>query len=65
MPFVIIAIVVVIAIIIIRMVRIVPQAEAFVIERLGAYKETWGTGLHLLIPFLDRISNKVTKKEIV
>lgn len=61
----IIAVVVIIAIIIIRMVRIVPQAEAFVIERLGAYKETWDTGLHILVPFIDRIANKVTKKEIV
>lgn len=41
------------------------QANVFVIERLGAYKETWDTGLHILIPFIDRVANKVTKKEIV
>ena len=52
-------------IIIIRMIRIVPQAEAYVIERLGSYKETWNTGLHFLAPFIDRVANKVTKKEIV
>lgn len=65
MHYFIIAIVIIVAVIIIRMVRIVPQAEAYVVERLGAYKETWNTGLHILVPFLDRISNKVTKKEIV
>ena len=65
-PIVIISIVVLLFIIvIIRMIRIVPQAEAWVIERLGSYKETWHTGLHFLAPFVDRISNKVTKKEIV
>ena len=46
-------------------VRIVPQAHAFVIERLGAYHSTWNTGIHFIIPFIDRISNKVTLKEIV
>ncbi len=56
---------VVLLIIIIRMIRIVPQAEAYVIERLGSYKETWNTGLHFLAPFIDRVANKVTKKEIV
>jgi len=38
---------------------------AYVIERLGAYHETWNTGLHVKIPFIDRIANKVTLKEIV
>ncbi len=46
-------------------VRIVPQGSAFVIERLGTYSNTWRNGLHILIPFTDRISNKVTLKEIV
>ncbi|MEG0177315.1 SPFH domain-containing protein [Anaerorhabdus sp.] len=46
-------------------IRIVPQAHAFVVERLGAYHKTWHTGVHILIPFFDRISNKVTLKEIV
>lgn len=45
--------------------RIVPQAKSYVIERLGAYHSTWSTGVHILIPFIDRISNKVTLKEIV
>lgn len=46
-------------------VRIVPQAKSYVIERLGAYHSTWNTGIHFVIPFIDRIANKVTLKEIV
>lgn len=47
------------------LIRIVPQAKAYVIERLGAYHCTWNTGIHILIPFIDRVSNKVTLKEVV
>lgn len=47
------------------LVRIVPQASAYVVERLGAYHSTWNTGVHILIPFVDRVSNKVTLKEVV
>lgn len=46
-------------------VRIVPQATSYVVERLGAYNATWHTGLHIVIPFIDRVANKVTLKEIV
>jgi regulator of protease activity HflC (stomatin/prohibitin superfamily) len=46
-------------------VRIVPQASAFVLERLGAYRGTWSVGLHIKIPFLDRVANKVSLKEHV
>lgn len=46
-------------------VRIVPQAKSYVIERLGAYHSTWSTGIHFVIPFIDCIANKVTLKEIV
>ena len=42
---------------------IVPQASAYVIERLGAYQQTWGTGLHFKVPLIDRVANKVTLKE--
>ena len=52
-------------IIIIPNIKIVPQAKAYVIERLGSYHETWNNGLHIKMPFIDRISNKVTLKEIV
>ena len=47
------------------LVRIVPQAEAFVVERLGAYHATWTTGLHILVPIIDRVATRVTLKEIV
>ena len=47
------------------MIRIVPQAEAYVMERLGAYNATWTTGVHFLVPFIDRVANKITLKEIV
>ncbi|GFI21723.1 putative protein [Lachnospiraceae bacterium] len=46
-------------------VRIVPQAYAYVIERLGGYDTTWGVGLHFKIPFLDRVAKKVNLKEQV
>ena len=46
-------------------IKIVPQAKAYVIERLGSYNTTWKTGVHVLIPFIDRIANKVSLKEIV
>ena len=46
-------------------IKIVPQAKAYVIETLGAYKTTWGTGLHFKMPFLERISKRVNLKEQV
>ena len=46
-------------------IRIVPQTEAFVIERLGAYQQTWGVGLHVKVPFVDRVAKKVLLKEQV
>ena len=46
-------------------IRIVPQANAFVIERLGAYHATWNIGPHFLIPFIDRVRSRVSLKEIV
>ncbi len=58
-------IVLIVLIVIIRNIKIVPQAHAYVIERLGAYHKTWDTGLHLKIPIIDRISKKVSLKEQV
>lgn len=56
----------VVAILLISMhVRIIPQSRAFVVERLGAYLGTWGVGLHILIPFIDRVSKIVSLKEQV
>ncbi len=51
--------------VVIANVKIVPQANAFVIEKLGTYSATWGTGLHVKIPFIDRIAKKVSLKEQV
>lgn len=46
-------------------IRIVPQSRAYVVERIGAYNRTCNVGLHILIPFLDRVANKVSLKEQV
>lgn len=46
-------------------VRMVPQSQAFVIERLGAYVATWNVGIKILLPFIDRIAKKVSMKEQV
>ncbi len=61
--FIILAIIILIVVII--NLRIVPQAYVYVVERLGAYHATWGTGLHIAIPIIDRISKKVNLKELV
>ena len=62
--FVVILIVFLLAIIVAN-IKIVPQAHAFVVERLGAFHASWGTGLHVKIPFIDRIAKKVSLKEQV
>ena len=63
--FITVAVILVIMILIITNIRIVPQSESYVIERLGAYVKTWGVGLHCKIPFIDRIANRVSLKEKV
>ena len=60
-----IAIAVLVIIAIVRNIKIVPQAHAYVIERLGAYNSTWETGLHFKIPFIDKIAKRVSLKEQV
>ncbi len=62
---ILLAILLVILIVIIRNIKIVPQAHAYVIERLGTYHTTWNTGLHVKIPFIDKISKKLSLKEQV
>ena len=61
--FIIIAIV--ILLILSTCIRVVPQAQALVVERLGAYQGTYGVGIHFLIPFIDRVAKKVNLKEQV
>ena len=65
MFFVFCLIIIICLLIVIKSIRIVPQANAYVVERLGAYQETWEVGLHFMIPFLDRIAKKVRLKEQV
>lgn len=60
-----IAILVIVVIFIIPNIKVVPQARSYVIERFGSYLTTWNNGLHFKIPFVDRVSNKVSLKEIV
>ena len=60
-----IIVVVLLLLVIASCIRIVPQAHAMIIERLGMYKETWGTGLHFKLPFVDRIAKRVNLKEQV
>ena len=62
---ILIAIVVLVLWIIIANIKVVSQASAYVIERLGGYKGTWGQGLHIKIPFIDKIAKKVSLKEQV
>ena len=60
-----VAIVVLIFIIIIKNISVVQQSRAYVIERLGAFHTVWGVGLHVMIPFIDRIARRVSLKEQV
>lgn len=62
---ILLAVIIVILLLLISRIKIVPQAQVFVVERLGAFHSAWGTGLHILIPFIDRIAKKVSIKEQV
>ena len=62
---IVIALIVFLLAIIIKNIRIVPQSQAFIIERLGGYLTTWGVGIHVKVPLIDRIVNKVSLKERV
>lgn len=61
----IIAILVILIIVLASCIKVVPQAKAYVIERLGAYIDTWHVGIHFKIPFFDRIARRVNLKEQV
>ncbi len=56
---------IVLFIVIVTNIKIVPQARAYIVERLGAYRSTWKTGVHFTIPFLDRIAKNMSLKEQV
>lgn len=61
----ILIVIAIILIIVISCIKVVPQAQVYVIERFGAYRASWQTGLHFLIPFIDRVAKKVSIKEQV
>ena len=64
MPLLIFAIILILILIILeRCIVIVPQSNAYVTEWLGVYKDTWGAGLHIRHPFVERVSRKVSLKE--
>ena len=65
MKIILIIIVVLLVWIAISCVKIVPQAQAYVVERLGAYQDTWSVGFHVKLPFLDKIARRVNLKEQV
>ena len=61
----IIILIIVVIVILVSCIKIVPQANAFVVERLGAYQGTWDVGLHFKVPFIDRVAKRVLLKEQV
>ena len=65
MVFVIIVLALIVLIVLVSNIKIVPQAKAYTIERLGSYQGTWQTGLHFKIPLIEKIARKVTLKEQV
>ena len=65
MVFIIVGLCVVLLILIVANIRIVPQSQAYVIERLGAYSKTWQVGLHVKLPLIDRVAKKTSLKEDV
>jgi len=65
MPFVIIFLVILIVALLISSIKIVPQSMEYVVERLGVYHGTWGSGVHFRAPFIDRVAKRVSLKEQV
>ena len=65
MEMAVIILIFILVILVIANIKIVPQAHAYIIERLGGYHETWGVGVHVKVPFIDRIAKRVNLKEQV
>jgi len=61
--YIILILIILLVILLAANIRIVPQAHSFIVERLGAYKETWEVGLHIKVPFIDRVARQVDLKE--
>ena len=65
MEYIIVGIIAVLFLILLSSIKIVPQARAFIVERLGAYHATWKTGVHVKVPFIDRVAKNMSLKEQV
>ena len=65
MIYIVIALIFLLLVVLASCVKIVPQAQAYILERLGAYQETWSVGIHIKIPFIDRVARRVNLKEQV
>ena len=65
MELLIIGILILVVLLLVSCIKIVPQAHAYVVERLGAYHATWSVGLHFKVPMIDRVAKRVTLKEQV
>ena len=61
----IVVLIVLVLLIVVRNIYVVQQSKAYVIERLGAFHSVWGVGLHLKVPFIERVVKKVSLKEQV
>ena len=60
-----IVVLILLVLIVLSCIKIVPQAHAYVVERLGAYQQTWSVGLHIKVPFIDKVAKRVVLKEQV
>lgn len=60
-----VVVLVLLVLIVFSCIKIVPQANAYVVERLGAYQQTWSVGLHIKVPFIDKVAKRVILKEQV
>ncbi|MFA9377099.1 MAG: SPFH domain-containing protein [Lachnotalea sp.] len=65
MQIFVLVLIVIVLLILASCIKIVPQAQALILERLGGYQDTWGVGLHIRVPFIDRVAKKVNLKEQV
>ena len=63
--YIVLGLLIVILIVLIACIKVVPQSQVVVVERIGAYHQTWGTGMHFLVPFIDRIAKRISLKEQV
>lgn len=63
--WVVLALIIVLLLVVASCIKVVPQAQAYIVERLGAYQGTWSVGVHVKVPFLDRVARRVNLKEQV